>query len=293
MAPIAGYVSILKSLGTFFDLCAEVGLRNEAEQGRFGIYENRIRHLIALIEDIQRGVPEGPLFAKIATELPIYTESLTESLEVGRMTPFLNTVPKEVLKPLLNRIVRGPVLPSDESPSSNQARNVQFELSLAALLERAGVSASFREPDLRCQIGEVTFLVACKRIQSTKKLNTRINEATVQLERQLRGLPENAGGVVAISLSSVLATTDGKPTAIASQADGLRRMQSQIEEFVNRRAKWQKTREAQGILFHLTSTFTNHATGRIDSGSFSVIHGTGPIVEALAAKLEDEAKRYS
>jgi hypothetical protein len=281
----AGYVEILRKLHLFFGLCETLDLRNQAELGRFGIYEGRIRHLISNIEAIQRGVPEGPLFAKIAPELPIFMAALSEAFEVGEMTTFLRNFPKEVLESRLKLVVQGPVLPSDEDQASNQARNIQFELALATILAQSGMSITFAEPDLRCEVNGLTFFIACKRIVSPRRLNKRINEATNQLRRELAPFPE-AGGVIAISLSSVLATADGKSETIASQADGLKTMQTRIDTFVARHgARWQKTREAQGILFHVSSMFTNNGTGRVELGGFTVMHGTGPIVEAIATGL--------
>lgn len=276
----------------FFELCDSVYLRPEAEGGRFGIYENRIRRLVNHIEAIGCGEPEGPLFAQIAPDLPVYLTALTESLEVGEITPFLSSCPRDLLVPRLKAVLRGPVLPSDENQSSNQARNIQFELYLAALLSRSGVSVSFGEPDLHCEIGNLTCFVACKRILSTSKLNKRINEATEQLGRAVAPLPE-AGGVIAVSLSSAMAKTDGKSESIASREAGLTAMSSRIDEFIDRhKARWQQTREAQAILFHLSSMFTNTGTGRIESGRFIVLRGTGPLCEALAEKLDGEAEHH-
>jgi len=287
--PRSGYAEILKQLEAFFELCSMVGLRGH-KQGRFGSYQEHIRHLIEQVDAIRGGAAQGPLFAKLAPELPTFTESLAESLEVGRMIPFLSTFPSQVLKPLLTRVVRGPVLPSEEDSASNQARNIQFELALGAKLARTGAAVCFGEPDLRCQIDGRPFMIACKRILSPARLNDRIEEATKQVRRELRGLPDEVGGIVAISLSSVLASSDGKPAAIASKADGLKKMQLEIDDFVKNHTVWQKTREAQGLLFLKTGMFTNYSTGRIDFGTFVVMHGTGPIVTAIASSLEWESQ---
>jgi hypothetical protein len=118
----AGYSEILRQLGTFFELCDSACLRPEAEGGRFGIYENRIRRLVGHIEAIDRGEPEAPLFAEMARDLPVYLVALAECQEVGEMTPFLKTCPQDLLASRLKAVVRGPVLPSDENQSSNQAR---------------------------------------------------------------------------------------------------------------------------------------------------------------------------
>jgi hypothetical protein len=288
----AGYAEILRKLQLFFNLCDTLDLRNEAEQGRFGIYEARIRHLISGIEAIQAGESEQLLFAKINPDLPFFVEALSEAFEVGRMVDFLLPFPRAVLRPMFQHVLGGPVLPSAETHNTNQARNIQFELSLGALLSRTGILVEFAEPDLRCRVADLSFFVACKRIWSPGRLNERIAGAIRQLQRELKPHPDG-GGIIAISLSRVLARADGRPQHIASQAEGLQMMQSQIERFIDEYgARWEKSHEAQGILFQATSVFTNAGTGKIDVGGFIVMHGTGPIVEAVAMKLGAEAIRY-
>lgn len=157
----AGYTEILRSLHTFFDLCETLDLRVDAEQGRFGFYEARIRHLISSIEAIRAGHPEERLYRRLAPDLPIFTEALSEALEMGAMVHFLRQIPPDVLKPMLRFVLSGPVVP-EETHNTNQARNIQFELALGAQLTEAGMSVLFAEPDLRCTIRDLRFFVACK-----------------------------------------------------------------------------------------------------------------------------------
>lgn len=288
MGQPAAYADILRQHEKFVAICEAAGVKAEAEGGRFGGYVERIRDLNSQLQRVRQAESEGLLFAQLAPDLPRYLVALTETREVGTMVPFLLTCPAEVLTPRLKAMLAGPEFPSEEDQASNQARNIQFELSLATLLSATGISVTLGEPDLRCTVGGLSIFVACKRLFSVQNLNKRINEATVQLRRELTQLP-NAFGVIAISLSRVLAVTD-RSEAIASRGDGLRKLASRIDTLiVGRRARWQQTREAQAILFQVTSVFTNAETERIESGGFTTMYGAGPVCEVLAEKIQSMA----
>lgn len=278
------YAEILNLHQKFVALCAGVGLSAEAETGRFGLYAARIHHLNSQIQRIREGEPEGPLFAQLAPDLPRYLVALTETREAGMMVPFLTTCPAEVVTPRLRTMLAGPELPSEEDQASNQARNIQFELFLASLLSKVGMSVTLGEPDLQCKIGELSVLIACKRLFSVRKLNKRINEATAQLQRGLIPLPKS-WGIIAISLSRILAVTDRSET-ISSRAEGLEKLDVRIKDLVERRARWKQTREAQAILFQISSVFTNAGTGKIEAGGFTTMYGAGPVCEVLANKIQ-------
>jgi hypothetical protein len=183
-------------------------------------------------------------------------------------------------------LLSGAEMPSDEDQASNQARNIQFELWLATTLSRAGASVVLAEPDLRCTIGDITILVACKRLFSVRKLTKRINEATQQLHQEL-GAPAGEGcvGVVAISLARAVPTNERSET-IESQAEGMSLLAARIETVVERRAKWRQSREAQAILFQIASTFTNRQIDRIQCGYFVAMYGDGRVAATRNEKLQ-------
>jgi hypothetical protein len=281
---MAGYEMVLRGLHRFFDLCETLDLRSDAEQGRFGIYESRMRHLIATIEALESGRPRRLLEA-LAPDLAIYAETFGESLEIIGMLDFLHQCPPAALAPMLRRVLKGPVLAADETFNSNDARNIQFELLLGTVLTQSGMTVELAEPDLRCHVGNISFFVACKRIWAPNRLNERIDGAIRQLQRELTSHPE-AGGIIAISVTRQLTPTDGRPIHIASRAAAMELLSTEIEAFIARYcATWSATREAQGILFHTRGVFTNHETGTPDVGSFILMHGESPLVEAIAKRL--------
>ncbi len=285
----SAFSDILVHLGEFFGLCQDLGLHAEAEGGRFGVYRLRIVQLSEEIGRLRAGEAEAPVYRKLAADLPRYLVALAESQEMVELLPFLRVRSPQELVPRMRLLLAGPELPSEEDQASNQARNIQFELWLAGALWRVGVQVELAEPDIRCKIGETTIFFACKRLFSVKKLTKRINEASGQLQRNLEPVPEKMSwGFIAISLSRVLGKTD-RSEAIANRAEGLERLESRIEALVTRRAKWHQTREAQGVVFHTASVFTNSETDRIEFGRFVTLFGDGPVCEALAIKLQSAA----
>lgn len=285
----SAFSDILLHLGEFFGLCQDVGLHTEAEAGRFGIYRSRIGQLSGEIDRLRAGEGEMQVYRNLAADLPRYLVALAESREIVDLVPFLRSRPPRELLPRMRLLLAGPELPSEEDQASNQARNIQFELWLAGTLWRVGAQVELAEPDIRFEIGETTLLFACKRLFSVRRLTRRINEATEQLQRNLKGLPEKSSwGFIAISLSRVLGKTD-ESEAIANQAEGLEQLASRIEGLVTRRAKWHQTREAQGVVFHAASIFTNSETDRIELGKFVTLFGDGPVCEIVAGKLQSAA----
>ncbi len=282
----AAYSEILRDLEAFLSLCQALELGEEVRASRFNLYRGRIRDLSAEIGRLRAGVSKVPIYKKLQADLPRYLVAVFESQEVAGMLPFLTKSPPDVLRPRLRRMLSGPEMPSEEDPGLNQARNIQFELWMAATLSRAGGAVVLAEPDLQCNIGDVTILIACKRLFSVSKLTRRINEATAQLRRSLSGRPEGTfAGVIAISLARILTATDRSET-ISSQAEGQERLAARIEVLVERRAKWQQSREAQAILFHVASTFTNLEVDRIQYGYFLAMYGAGPVAAVLNEKLQ-------
>lgn len=128
------YSDILSRHEQFVSVCDAVGLSDEARAGRFGRYVERIHYLNSQIERIHRGEPEDRVLPQLVPDLPHYLIALTETREVGTMVPFLRTCPPEALTRRLKAILAGPDLPLEEDHASNQARNIQFELSLATML---------------------------------------------------------------------------------------------------------------------------------------------------------------
>jgi hypothetical protein len=286
---MTAYGDILSSLEEFFEFCRTFGLQVGAEGGRFGVYHSCITQLSAELDRLRAGENQVDIYKKLRAELPRYLVALGESGEIREMLPFLRTCPPAELTPKLRALLSGPELPSEEDLATNQARNIQFELWLATVLWRGGAQIELTEPDLRCKIGEITILLACKRVLSVKQLTKRINQAIKQVRQNLKSFAENTSwGFVAISFSNLLGMEDSK--VVKDRREALDRLESAIEKLINRRRpKWHQSREAQGIIFHAKAPFTNHETNRIEFGAFLQLFGEGPVCEALAKLIGPNA----
>ena len=274
-----GFEPVVRRLAEFFDFCKEFGLDAEAERGRFGAYR---KTLLSLKADVER---TGNTVVRIDRDkLPNLFVALAESREVGVMLPFLRSCEPTVVSPRLHAILKGPELRGAEDDASNQARNIQFELWLANELWRVGVDVALAEPDLKLRRTGRLIFVACKRLLSVNKLTRRINEATGQLRRNLSKTTEPAWGIIALSLSTVLTAPD-HAESVENRTAGMSLLAARIDNLVLRRAKWRQSREAHGIVCHVSSLFTNVATERLEVGNFLTLFGDGPVCEDIAAML--------
>jgi hypothetical protein len=280
----ARFDDILRGLSELFEICRDLGLERQALDGRFGVYRATILHVQSEFGKLRPGSDPTPVYRRISMSLPNVLTALAESQEICGIVPFLRTCSQTAVAPRLSAVLKGPELRGLEDEGSNQARNIQFELWLATLLWGADVEVSLEEPDLALRLGNDRILVACKRLFSVHKLTRRINEATDQLRRHLAQKSGPAWGVIAVSLAKILTGTDRAET-IANQTEGRAELAARIESLVERRAKWAQTREAQGVVFHAGSVFTNAETNRIETGHFWTLYGDGPICGAIAAVL--------
>ncbi len=272
----------------FFALCQELGLGEAVASSRFSTYRELLLELIQVVDQTKADDVAGHIRTKVLRRMPQYVVGLTESREVGESLPFLHTCRPEAIIGRIRRVLAGPIMPEDENPASNQSRNILFEFVLAATLWGASVPVALAEPDLRCTFSDRTVFIACKRMFSMEKLVRRINEATRQLDRRLRTEPEVSRGVVAISLSKVM--NPGKRLeTVANQSQARALLATRIETLVMKRARWQACREAEAILFHAASPFSNLDSGRIEAGEFFVLFGDNPTAKAVAEALNRAA----
>jgi len=192
------YEYILQNLDHTLAFCKTIGLGPIAEKSRFAHYRRQIAHLLDVIET-------RPIPRELVEHQDEYRIALTESAEFGNLLPYLQQCDRTRVSLKIKACLSGPVLPSDESSTSNQARNLQFELYLASVLWQAGFQPILGEhPDLKCEVDGKWFFFECKRLLSNAKLKKRINEARKQIRRNLLTAPHGARGVVAVSLSMVL-----------------------------------------------------------------------------------------
>jgi hypothetical protein len=91
----------------------------------------------------------------------------------------------------------------DERAQNADARNVQFELSLAAEWHLNGLNVRIGEPDFTLSAGATDFIVECKRPYSEGSIRSNIRSAKRQLASQLDN-SKNVFGAIAVSVGRIL-----------------------------------------------------------------------------------------
>jgi len=170
---------------------------------RFHIYKSNIEWLRA-----HDGVDERPrVYAQVASEgrLNEMLSTMTESIELVETIPALRRLGVVIPKNLLRRAFSGPADMSLEDRTSNEARNAMFELSVAAMAARRGLTPmlSSTNPDVSFEFGGRLVKIECKRVLSVNRIMERLNEGTKQLKKSVRSATSDIG-IVAISLSKLV-----------------------------------------------------------------------------------------
>ena len=278
----ARFEYILDRLGEGFALCRSLGLR--PEQGRFSQYRDVVERLL----DIATSDPENFTHR---TQDARYRVAVTESLELADMLPYLVSCSPGTLKPKLRLVLDGPEMPSDETPASNEARNIQLELRLASLLSQAGFSPNLGEkPDLWLD-RPWTFLFECKRVFSYRRIRDRIWEAGQTLREARKNHVASAEGIIAISLSRLLIDDDDRaipiPNSIAGKASlgaWVERVQGAFDDIVRRVFEKSLT---IAVFFYVASDFANRTTSGVDRGFSIYVHADRPPFAPYGRALDE------
>lgn len=168
---------------------------------RIGHYRRRID---ALITAYTAGtIPNA--FSREEVSSFILTFQEIQELEYVRQ--HLSYAPDIGLAGKLRDIVGGPVLTSGEvSPgTANHARNILFELTIAATLAAAGFPLlPSGICDLCTSFEGQKVMIECKRPQSQKKVERLVKEGMRQIGKHLGGQADRSFGLLALSASKVI-----------------------------------------------------------------------------------------
>jgi hypothetical protein len=117
------------------------------------------------------------------TQLGEMLRTILEQFFIVRALASDPSVVTPELQHRLKAILSGGDAPGDDRRTA--ARDVQFELVIAALLRLAGVrGVHWAEPDLRIPAGDQDLCLAVKRISSTRQFERRVKGAIKQIRRQ-------------------------------------------------------------------------------------------------------------
>jgi len=185
------------------DILAWAADRGISLQSRFYIYKRNIEWLRA--HDGEDDRPRN--YAQLASEgkLNEILSTMTESIELVETIPALRRLNVDIPKELLRRAFSGPADISREDHTSNEARNAMFELSVAAMAARRGLTPTLSNtnPDVSFEFEARRVKIECKRILSVDRIMERLREGTKQLEKSVQRTISDIG-IVAISLSKLV-----------------------------------------------------------------------------------------
>lgn len=256
--PRQSFETIRDSLDAALEFCRSLGLSPDAS--RFTEYRNRLDHLIRVARLHRHGIAVGQSVEEELRDRGLdYIVAITESTEFGDVLPFLQKCEPEVVRPKLQAVLSGPILPTDEDTASNLSRNVLFELNLAARLERAGFEPVLGEhPDVACEVKGKRLYFACKRPFAGDRVPRLINRARKQLAADIGGHP-GVRGVVAVSLSKVLNVGD-RLFVFSTEAEGRRGLPEALTKAAARFGRAEKKLvggKVVGIIYHVITPALN------------------------------------
>ena len=146
----------------------------------------------------------------------------------------LAVIAEEILKPpipadwisRIQAVVSGHPLPQLESDRTH-ARNIQFELYVAACCRRAGYVIEPKEPDILVHAQSGNFGIAAKRPKSAKSLERHIRKGSRQIQES------TAEGILALDLT-VIHNPKNQIQVISTKENATETVQRVADLFVER-----------------------------------------------------------
>jgi hypothetical protein len=197
---VASWEDILAGADAVLARCRTLDLEQAVAESRFMQHRTRLAELVERFRD---GGAEGAR-ELYDTDRLSHVVALTEIGELSSIGPFIQTCDPSVLRPKLRDALRGPVYPDEEDENSNHARNIMFELNLAAKLAEAGLFPALGDrPDLTCSIDGKTLLIECKRAMTPRGARKRIKLARNTLQELCKRATPGTRGVIALSVAKI------------------------------------------------------------------------------------------
>lgn len=252
---------MLADLDRAIAFCRSLRLERALTDSRFLEYRNRLSQLASSFasggrEEAHKTFGEDPGRNLIA---------LSESAELSSLLPFFEACDRKILRRKLRDVLNGPYLPSEEDPNSNQARNILFELNLAAKLWTAGLAPKLGEhPDLSCVTDTAEIFIECKRPFSWPGGEAGLRNAEAQLRSQLPSARGGPHGVVALSVAR-LVIPGNQLFTFQDEASGRRAAKEVLSQIADRlELIWRSLDERIiGVIFHFSASAQDRSTGTL------------------------------
>ena len=194
------YGELLTDSGVLIDFTKGLGVK-VAETGW-------LRKAVNLIEDLDTRIKSGTADEVLQnpTDSWKYFIAVVQLSELVNSMAFLRSIGPLIAGEKIRKMIKGPLIPSNETTSSNDARNTLFEVTTAAdIFNRGGdVAISRNSEDVRLKGKRNTYLIECKRPFSKDSLEKNINKAESQLGPRLASSSADTLGIIALSVSRIL-----------------------------------------------------------------------------------------
>jgi hypothetical protein len=182
------------------DLCHRLEQANiRVDSTRLDSYRKTFAEFEKIINE--RRIQQWTNTAKIETLL----NDLEESQEILEASDQFSNLNKPGLRDRLEKVLSGQRELAKESLAKAEARNVLFELVMAARIDRAGFVVDLdRIEDVFFDLFGRPCFVECKRVHSANKLRTRIEEAARQIGKRCNDSQSSkARGIIALDVSKI------------------------------------------------------------------------------------------
>jgi len=130
----------------------------------------------------------------------------------------------------LRRALQGPLVPSSETPSTTDPRNVFMELDLAATLKRGGVEITGFD-DVRFRFDSTDYVTQCKRPFRSNSVAANVKRAWEQIDdRAPKG--SHLRGIIALAVDKVLGLDQQRPPTINNEKELATLVRSYATRFI-------------------------------------------------------------
>lgn len=252
--------------------------------------------LIELAERDRKDDKKAKEFMKNTLRRKKFYFSLLDISELRQIIKHSNKFDKEILKEKIRKYIKGNILPSEETISNNEAKNIGFELGLASKFISDGYNAILckNNPDVLLNIGECRYLIECKRVFSESGIEHAVENGKNQLNRILKN--KNDYGIIAISFSRTKTVND-MMFFCKDENDARLQMDSLFLSFIqNNQRFWKKITNSKiiAVLLHFSSLIGFNSDLPLSTSNFIVLNNVfdkDPSFIKLVYKLR-ELKPY-
>lgn len=234
--------------------------RGIAGRNRIRIYESNIEAMLKIHEQADPAQVYSDLAAKgrLTEILSSYVEGIGFVSSITALRDLDIDIPASVLESAL----RGPADAAVEDERSNQGRNFAFELDVAAMVARAGLTPDLqKEADVTFEFEGRRVAIECKRILSEKKIQQRIREAADRLKKNVK---DNGDfGLIAVCVTRTI-NPGNVIWSVPSVCDMGPLLSSHINEVIGRLDPFlQRLRHPalSGVIFYVASPISVRGIG--------------------------------